>query len=165
MVDTAIRGQDNHVREVDTQYQNSTKNTHKTTRRSVRTVVRLFNTDEHSWRERLDDILKLAKDTNLQAYSQTDGSPMPESIHLAKPTKSTHCCCTSHHQFCQEEPEPMMLYSQWLKQEEYGNLAHITWKPEDETLDCGVDRQQQPAGDVFMDTIVAPGMSLDKEDK
>ena len=45
------------------------------------------------------------------------------------------------------------------------NLAQITWKPEDETLDSGVDRQQQPAGDVFMDTIVALGMSLDKEDK
>ena len=39
------------------------------------------------------------------------------------------------------------------------------WTPEDETLDCGIDRQQQPATDVFMDNIVALGMSLEQEDR
>ena len=58
-----------------------------------------------------------------------------------------------------------MLYPEWLNQEEYGNLAHIAWTPEDETLDCGIDRQQQPATDVFMDNIVALGMSLEQEDR
>ena len=72
MIDTAIRSRDNLVREVDIRYQNSTENTHRTTRRSARTVVRLFNVDEHSWRERWDDILRLAKDTSLQAYTQDD---------------------------------------------------------------------------------------------
>ena len=52
-------------------------------------MIRLFNVDEHSWRERLVDILKLAKDTNLQAYAQSNGSLMPKSVHLATPTKVT----------------------------------------------------------------------------
>ena len=134
MVDTAIRGRDDHVREVDIRYQNSAENKHRITRRSVRSVIRLFNIDEHSWRERLDGILRLAKDTNLPAYAQPDGSPMPESVHLTTPTKSSHCCCTSHHQFCQEGPEPRISYPNWMSQEVYGHLAHIAWTPEDETV-------------------------------
>ena len=51
-IDTAIRGRDEHVREVDIRYQNPTENAHRITRRSVRSVIRLFNVDEHSWRER-----------------------------------------------------------------------------------------------------------------
>ena len=58
-----------------------------------------------------------------------------------------------------------MIYPHWMTQEEYGNLAHITWIPEDETLDCGIDRQQHPADNVFMDNVVALGMSMDKEVK
>ena len=41
MVDTAIRGRDDHVREVDIRYQNSTENKHRITRRSVRSVISL----------------------------------------------------------------------------------------------------------------------------
>ena len=52
-----------------------------------------------------------------------------------------------------------------MTQEVYGHLAHIAWTPEDETLDCGIDRQQHPADDVFMDNVVALGMSMDKEVK
>ena len=108
----------------------------------------------------MDAILKLAKDTNLQAYIQDDGDHMPESIHLAKTARSAHCCCTSHHQFCLEGPEPRMLYPGCLNQEEHKNLTHMAWTPEDEALDCGIDKQQQRANDVFMDNIVALGMSL-----
>ena len=138
MIDTAIRGRDNHVREVEIRYQNSTENTHRTTRRSARTVVRLFNVDKHSWGERMDAILKLPKDPNLKAYTQDDGDPMPESIHLANPASSAHCCCTSHHQLCLEGPEPRMLYPGWLNQEQHNTLTQMAWTPEDETLDCGI---------------------------
>ena len=157
MIDTAIRGLDNHVREVDIRYQNSTENTHRTTRRSARTIVRLFNVDEHSWRERMDAIWKLARDTNLQASTQDDEEPVPESIHLAKPARSRHCCCNC--------PEPRMLYPGLLNQEEHRTLTHMAWTPEDETLNCGIDRQQQPATDMFMYNIVALGMSLEQEDR
>ena len=112
----------------------------------------------------MDDILKLAKDTNLPAYAQPDGSPTPEPVHLATPTKSSHCCCTSHHQFCQEGPEPRINHPDWMSQEVHGHLAHIIWTQEDETLDCGIDRQQHPTDDVFMDNIVALGMSMGKEE-
>ena len=91
-------------------------------------------------------------------------SPMPEFVHLTTPTKSSHCCCTSHHQFCQEGPEPRISYPNWMSQEVYGHLAHIAWTPEDETLDCGINRQQHPTDDVFMDNIVALGMSMGEEE-
>ena len=90
---------------------------------------------------------------------------MPESVQLASTMKSSHCCCTSHHQFCQEGPEPRIINPHWMTQEVYGNLAHIAWIPEDETLDCGIDRQQHPEDDVFMDNVVALGISMDKEVK
>ena len=46
----------------------------------------------------------------------------------------------------------------------YGHLAHIIWTQEDETLDCGIDRQQHPTDDLFMDNIVALEMSVGKEE-
>ena len=112
----------------------------------------------------MDNILKLAKNTNLPAYTQPDGSPAPESIHFATPTRSSHCCCTSHHKFCLAGPEPRIHHPDWLSQEVHGHLAHIIWTQEDETLDCGIDRQQSPTDDVFMDNIVALGMSMGIEE-
>ena len=58
----------------------------------------------------MEVILKLVRVTNLQAYAQDDDESVPESIHLARPARSTHCCCTSHHQFCLEGPESIILY-------------------------------------------------------
>ena len=69
------------------------------------------------------------------------------------------------HQFCQEGPEPWILRSQLMCQEKYGNLAHITWTPEDEALDCVVDRQHQPTDGVFMDNIVTLETSPDQGDR
>ena len=50
MINAAIRGRGEHVREVDIRYQNPTENMHRITRRPVRSVIQLFNVDEHSWR-------------------------------------------------------------------------------------------------------------------
>ena len=44
-------------------------------------------------------------------------------------------------------------------------FLHTTWTPEDEKLYHGVDRQQQAAVDVFIDDIVALGVSLDQGDR
>ena len=112
----------------------------------------------------MDDILKLAKDTILPAYAQPDGSPMPESVHLTTPTKSSHCCCTSHHQICQEDPKPRISHPNWASQGGYGHLVHITWTQEDETLGYGIDRQQNPTGDVLINNIVALVTSMSKEE-
>ena len=69
------------------------------------------------------------------------------------------------HQFCQEGPEPGIPHPQRMCQEEYGNLTHTTWTPEDEALDCVVDRQQQPTDGVFMDNIVTLETSPDQGDR
>ena len=103
----------------------------------------------------MDDILNLTEDTNLPAYAQPDGSPAPESVHFATPMKTSHCCCTSHHKFCLAGPEPRVNHPDCMSQEVQGHLAHIIWTQEDETLDCGIDRQQHPTDDLFMDNIVA----------
>ena len=52
-------------------------------------------------------------------------------------------------------PEPRVHHPDWMSQEVHGHLAHIIWTQEDETLDCGIDRQQHPTDEVFMDNIVA----------
>ena len=51
-----------------------------------------------------------------------------------------------------------------MSQEVHGHLTHIIWAQEDETLDCGINRQHHPTDDVFMDNIVALGMSMGKEE-
>ena len=103
-----------------------------------------------------------------QNTEQTNGGVLLPSFkdchHLTTPTKSSHCCCTSHHQFCQKGPEPRISYPNWMSREVYKHLAHIAWTREDETLDCGIDRQQHPTDDVFMANIVALGMSMGREE-
>ena len=47
-----------------------------------------------------------------------------------------------------------------MSQEVYGHFSHIIWAQEDGVLDCGVDRQQLPTDDVFMDDINALGLPM-----
>ena len=102
--------------------------------------------------------MNIAASTGLPAYAKQDGSPAPVSSHFVAPTPSSHCCCSSHHQFCLPGPEPRVDYPDWLSQREYGHIDHIYyWNREDETLNCGVDRQQHPTDDVFFNNIVAMG--------
>ena len=49
-----------------------------------------------------------------------------------------------------------------MSQEVHKHLAHITWTQEVETLDCGIDRQQRPKDDVFMDNIVTLELLLQR---
>ena len=59
---------------------------------------------------------------------------------------------------------PRVNNPDWMSQEVHGHLAHIIWTQEDKAIDCGIDRQQHPTDDVFMDNIVALGMSMGKEE-
>ena len=78
---------------------------------------------------------------------------------------SSHRCRTSHHQFYLTGPELRTHHPDWLSRKEYGHLDHIYyWNREDETLDCGIDRQQHPTDDVFFNNIVALGMSMGVEE-
>ena len=112
---------------------------------------------ENHMRKKTTMAFQLAKNTDLPAYAQPDGSPAPESIHFATPTRSSHCCCTSHHKFCLAGPEPRIHHPDCLSQEVRGHLAHIIWTQED-------SGQQHPTDDVFMDNIVALGMSMGIEE-
>ena len=72
----------------------------------------------------------------------------------------------AHHttSFVSQVQSQELITPNWLSKEVHGHLAHIIWTQVDETLDCGIDRQQHPTDDVFMDNIVALGMSMGIEE-
>ena len=87
LVEDVVKSRDGLIRRVTIRYHNSSENCSRTTDRSIRSVVRLFNVDEGSWRHDMDQIQKILGQAGFQVaveeaferniYPQSDASIFP----------------------------------------------------------------------------------------
>ena len=132
MVDEIVRSPDGIIRRVVIRYNNAEENVFRFTDRSVRSVVKLFNVDEETWKDDMKRVQKLladvdasvllegSSDSELNALSgnpvfnysnSSPASPLPRNYTAAvsAPEKEDvicRCCCASHHAFTYHSARP-----------------------------------------------------------
>ena len=91
-IDTVVRGRDNLVRRVKIRYVNplevsdqGQRSVERLTDRAVRSVVRLFNIEDTTWRQDLARVEALVKDLGVESLTNNSGVP-------ADSLPCSHCC-------------------------------------------------------------------------
>ena len=75
IIDDVTRSSDKIIRRVDIRYHNSNEGASRTTDRSVRGVVKLFNVDEASWKQDMDSIQTLLQQCGINAVVEEVAEP------------------------------------------------------------------------------------------
>ena len=121
MVDDIVKSEDGVVRRVSVRYQNSGEAHHRTTDRSVRKIVRLFNVEDGSWRQDMDSVQRKLSHAGVDVpvhhhhdYDQRGEKMMnddasdepsvvvPESVRASVASTGSSvaltcdCCCQGH---------------------------------------------------------------------
>ena len=140
MVDEVIKGRDGLIREVGIRYTNFSESTPRLTTRAVRSVVRLFNVDEISWRDEMDSIRKVVEDTHLNLAPNEVEIPLP--AHGKDQILTCSCCCASYHVFCTASSIPPLPQLHQDSLVPCTSIPVMDYPAEDATLDIGMDLQE-----------------------
>ena len=185
MVDEVIRSPDGIIRRVVIRYNNAEENLPRFTDRSVRSVVKLFNVDEETWKDDMKRVQKMlaavdasvhlegSSDTELNAlsgnpvlnYSNSSlASPLPRNdAAVSAPVKEgviCRCCCASHHAFTYHSSRPGNLK---LEMAVPPILSSLHVPEEDASEDRLLDALQNgihSSDDCFLSQIGALGVDM-----
>ena len=106
MVEETTRSRDGLIRRIEIKYFNASENFPRFTDRSIRSVIKLFNINEGTWKDDMETVAKIATTCGLSAELDTpSGDSIPTSMNSDtansnttqdKPTTSKKSCCQSH---------------------------------------------------------------------
>ena len=95
-MEDVTKSKDEVVRKVVIKYQNANENVSRTTERAARKIIKLFHIDDTTWRDDMEDVMKLQDALEASDDEENDSrtvkyvmNPVPEGKRF---TVSTYCC-------------------------------------------------------------------------